>query len=102
MIYVIASVEVKPGQRAAFLAEFHRVVPLVQAEAGCLAYGPTVDVATGIAVQVPLRENVVTIVEQWTDLDALRAHLAAAHMAEYRERVKNLVVRTQLQVLQPA
>lgn len=102
MIHVIATVEVKPGQRQAFLAEFHRVVPLVHAEAGCLAYGPTIDVATGLAVQVPLRENVVTIVEQWSDLDALRAHLAAPHMAEYRERVKNLIVRTQLQVLQPA
>lgn len=102
MIHVIAAIEVKPGRRAAFLVEFHRVVPLVQAEAGCLAYGPTVDLPTGLAMQGPPRENLVTIVEQWTDLDALQAHIAAPHMAEYREHVKDLVVRVQLQVLQPA
>ncbi len=102
MIHVIAAIEVKPGQREAFLTEFRRVVPLVRAESGCLAYGPTVDVATGLPAQGPPRENVVTIVEQWTDLDALRAHLGAPHMAEYRERVKDLVLRVQLQVLQPA
>lgn len=102
MIHVIATIEVKAGQRQAFLAEFHGVVPLVKAEAGCMAYGPTVDVATGLPSQVPVRENVVTIVEQWTDLDALRTHLAAPHMAEYRVRVKDLIVRVQLQVLQPA
>lgn len=102
MIHVLATVEVKPGHRDAFLAEFHRVVPLVLAEAGCLAYGATIDVDSGLPVQLPPRENVVVIVEQWTDLAALRAHIGAAHMAEYRVRIKDLVVHTKLQVLQPA
>ena len=39
-------------ERDAFLAEFQRIVPLVHAEAGCLEYGPTIDVPTGIGVQV--------------------------------------------------
>ena len=34
MIHVIATIEVQPGRRAAFLAEFHRIVPLVRAAAG--------------------------------------------------------------------
>src|SRR5436190_13081656 len=100
MIHVIATIELVAGKREAFLTEFRQVVPLVRAEAGCLEYGPTVDVPTGILVQVPLREHVVTIVEKWESLDALRAHLAAPHMAEYRQRVQHLVVGTQLQVLQ--
>jgi quinol monooxygenase YgiN len=49
-----------------------------------------------------VREGVVTVIERWEGLDALRAHLAAPHMQEYRARVKDYVVRTQLQVLQPA
>lgn len=102
MIHVIATAELREGKREDFLREFHRVVPQVRAEAGCLEYGPTVDVATGIAVQVPSRDNVVTILEKWESLDALRAHLQAPHMQQYRERVKDLVVRVQLQVLQPA
>jgi quinol monooxygenase YgiN len=102
MIHVIATITVKPGQRDAFLAEFHRIVPAVHAEAGCLEYGPTVDAASGIAVQGPLRENVAVIIEKWASLEALKAHMQAPHMAEYRVRVKDLVVSVQLQILQPA
>ncbi len=101
MIHVIATVEVQAGRREAFLAEFRRVVPLVRAEPGCLEYGPTIDVAAGLPVQTALRDDVVTILEKWEGLDALRAHLATTHMQEYRSRVKDLVVRVQLQVLQP-
>jgi quinol monooxygenase YgiN len=102
MIHVIATIDVAPGRREAVLAEFHRIVALVRAEAGCLEYGPAVDVPSGIASQVPLRDNVVTVVEKWQNLDALRAHATAPHMLEYRSRVKDLVVRVQLQILEPA
>jgi quinol monooxygenase YgiN len=102
MIHVIATIDVAPGRREAVLAEFHRIVPLVRAETGCLEYGPAVDVSSGIASQVPIRDNVVTVVEKWQSLDALRAHATAPHMLEYRGRVKDLVVRVQLQILEPA
>jgi quinol monooxygenase YgiN len=101
MIHVIATITVKPGQREAFLAEFHRIVPLVHAEAGCIEYGPTVDVASGIAVQGPLRANVAVIIENWESLDALKAHTHAPHMADYRVRVKDYVESVQLQILAP-
>jgi quinol monooxygenase YgiN len=101
VIHVIATIELAAGKREAFLAEFHRVVPLVRAEAGCLDYGPTIDLPTDIPAQVAPRDNVVTVVERWESLDALRAHVAAPHMQEYRGRVKDYVVRVQLQVLQP-
>ena len=102
MIHVIATIELAEGKRDAFLAEFRQLVPLVRAEAGCLAYGPAVDVETGLSAQPPMRPNAVTIVEQWDSLDALRAHLQAPHMAAYRPKVKDFVVKTTLQVLQPA
>lgn len=102
MIHVLASISVAPGRREAFLAEFHRVVPAVLAEDGCLAYGPAVDVVSGIAIQPPERRDVVVVIEQWRDLAALNAHLVAPHMAGYRERVKDLVTGVQLQVLRPA
>jgi quinol monooxygenase YgiN len=101
MIFVIATVEVKPGKREAFLAEFHKNVPNVKAEQGCIEYGPTVDLASGIKAQIPLRENAVTIVEKWESLSALQAHLVAPHMTAYRERVKEIVVGTTLQILEP-
>jgi quinol monooxygenase YgiN len=102
MIHVIATAELKPGKREQFLAEFHRVVPLVRGEAGCLEYGPAVDLPTGLPAQLPIRDDVVVIVEKWESLEALQAHLTAPHMAEYRSRVKDLVDKVQLQVLTPA
>jgi quinol monooxygenase YgiN len=101
MIFVIATIEVKPGKREAFLMEFHKNMPNVRAEKGCLEYGPTVDLKTDIKAQIPLRENAVTIVEKWESLQALHAHLAAPHMATYRERVKDYVAGVTLQILEP-
>lgn len=102
MIHVIATIELAAGQREAFLKEFHALVPKVHAETGCLEYGPTVDVASGIAAQGSPRPDVVTVVEKWSDLAALQAHLGAPHMVDYRPRVKHLVRATTLQILEPA
>ena len=102
MIFVIATIEVVEGHRDRFLAEFHRIVPVVRQERGCLEYGPTVDVPTDIAVQGPVRDHTVTVVEKWESIETLKAHLAAPHMAEYRERVRELVAAVDLQILTPA
>jgi quinol monooxygenase YgiN len=101
MIHVIATIELVEGQRAAFLKEFQALVPQVRAEVGCLEYGPTIDVASGMTAQGSPRDNVVTVVEKWSDLAALQAHSVAPHMEAYRPRVKHLVRSTKLQVLEP-
>ena len=101
MIHVIATIEIREGRRDEFLKEFHRIVPLVRQEQGCLEYGPAVDVPTAIAAQGPIREHTVTAIEKWNNLKALQAHLSAPHMAEYRERVRELVIAVDLQVLTP-
>ena len=102
MIHVIATIEVAPGKRAAFLEQFHWVVPLVRAEEGCIEYGPAIDLATANAVQVPLRPDTVIVLEKWSSLAALAAHSKALHMDEYRVRVKDLAKGVSLQVLEPA
>ena len=102
MIYVIATAELQPGCRDKFLAEFHKIVPAVRAEEGCIEYGPTVDAETDIGPQQPTGADVVTIVEKWESVDALKAHLVAPHMQEYRPKVKDLVKSTTLHILEPA
>src|SRR5262245_45047414 len=102
MIHVIATIELAEGKREAFLEEFRRVVPLVRAEAGCLEYGPAIDLPTDIPAQGPPRPDVVVVVEKWEGLEALKAHLAAPHMTAYRARVKDLVAGARMQVLRPA
>lgn len=102
MIHVIATIELHPGTRAAFLKEFHALMPDVLAEDGCIEYGPAVDVDAGLAVQIPVRADTVTVVEKWRDLAALRAHLDAPHMHAYRPKVKAFVASVRLSVLEPA
>jgi quinol monooxygenase YgiN len=102
MIHVIATIEVRPGQREAFLAEFRQVLPAVLAEAGCLAYGPAIDAETGIDRQTRKGQDTVTIIEQWDSVDHLKAHLAAPHMLAYREKIKDIVLGATLHILEPA
>lgn len=102
MIHVIATIELHAGKREAFLEAFHELMPQVHAEPGCIEYGPAVDVESGIPRQGELRANVAVILEKWESLDHLKAHLAASHMGEYREKVKDLVDSVSLQILQPA
>ena len=101
MIHVIATIDLNLGTRDAFLAEFHKIVAPVRAEAGCLDYGPTVDAESGIAAQGSVRADVVTVVERWESLAHLQAHLVAPHMVEYRPKVKDFVKSVTLQILKP-
>ena len=102
MIHVIATIQLNAGCRDEFIEHFRALVPAVLAEDGCLDYGPTVDVATTIGAQGPMRDDVVTVVERWESTEALADHLIAPHMNEYRTKVKDLVAGMTLQVLEPA
>lgn len=101
MIHVVAQIQVAEGRRDAFLEEFHRLVPEVLQEKGCIEYGPTIDAVTDLERQ-QTDGNIVTILEKWDSLGDLKAHLVAPHMESYRERVKDLVVGAKLHVLEPA
>lgn len=102
MIHVIATIELAPGTRAAFLAEFRKVIASVRAEAGCIEYGPAIDVESGLSAQARIGENRVAVIEKWESMEALRAHLVAPHMVAYRMTVRDFVVSTELRVLAPA
>lgn len=102
MIHVIAKIKTARGKRSEFLEEFHKLVPSVLAEAGCVEYGPTTDAVTEIKSQQVAGDDVAVIIERWENLDALKAHLVADHMTAYRTRVKNLVENTTLEVYETA
>ena len=101
MINVIASIQIKEGRRSEFIDIFKSNVPNVLEEKGCIAYVPTLDVPTGLPPQ-ELNSNVVTIIEKWESLKDLRAHLSAPHMLTYKEKVKDLVEKMSLKILEEA
>jgi quinol monooxygenase YgiN len=101
MIHVIASINTATGRRDDVLKLFRLLVPQVLAEAGCREYGTAVDLENAIDGQPAARPDMITVIEKWQDPAALRAHLAAPHMQQFREKVKNLVTGVEIRVLSP-
>ena len=98
MINVIASIHIKEGRLSEFIEIFKSNIPNVLKEKGCIEYVPTIDVPTGLPPQES-NNNVVTIIEKWSSLEDLQAHLSAPHMLAYKEKVKDLVDKMLLRVL---
>ena len=102
MIHVVATVELKPGCRDQYLDILRQNIPHVRAEEGCIAYEPTIDIETDIAIQEKTGEDVVTMIEAWESVDALKKHFTEPHMLAYREKAKDLFKQIRVRVLQPA
>jgi quinol monooxygenase YgiN len=99
MIHVFATVTTQPGQREAVLALFNKNRPAVLAEAGCVSYEAVVDVPDFGGFQTPLGNDTFAVVERWESTEALKAHAASAHMAEYARNTAPLLARRTINVL---
>ena len=95
MIHVVARMELNPGCREKMIAEIEKIVALVRAEDGCITYNPCLDINPAAGAEF------ITIVEAWESEAHLQAHLASAHMAAYKEAVKDLRKGSIVQVLNP-
>ena len=95
MIYVIARMELNEGCKDAMLKVLEKTVPQVLAEDGCIMYTPCLE------ADEENQEKYLTIVEAWKDREVHRAHLAAPHMAAFREAVKDLRKNSCVNVLEP-
>lgn len=100
MIHVVAKITVDPARREEFLAAFAELTPLVLAEQGCIEYGAAIDLPTSIPPQELAGEDAVMVIEKWESVPMLEAHLAAPHMATFREKVGDSMRGVTLQVLQ--
>lgn len=102
MIRVVATLELHPGQRPAFLQAFLELSPLVRAENGCLEYCACTEIPSALPPAIRPREDVLIVIETWRDEASLDAHLKAPHMdaffAAHGAKLKNV----SLQVLRPA
>ena len=101
MIHVVAIITALPGHRATSLEAFKANVPNVHAEAGCIEYGAVVDADPGTATMTQAGPDTFMVIEKWASLDALKAHAAAPHMADYAARTRPLVANRVVHVLSP-
>jgi quinol monooxygenase YgiN len=102
MIRVVAVITAKPGLREELLALFRANVPKVHAEAGCIEYGPFVDVERFAGFQAPIGPDAFVVLETWADAAALKAHAAAPHMAEYGRASKPMIAERKIHIFAPA
>jgi quinol monooxygenase YgiN len=102
MIHVLAMITAKPGMRDRILEHFRANMPAVHAEQGCIEYGPAIDTENAGRIQTPLGPDSFVVIEKWQSLDALRAHGAAPHMAEYAAKTRDMVATRVIHVLSPA
>jgi quinol monooxygenase YgiN len=101
IVHVIAIITTKPGLRKTVLDAFRTVVPAVLAEDGCIEYGPAVDSEEVGSFQSKFGEDTFVVVEKWESAAALKAHLAAPHMAAYAAKSKDLIANRVIHVLTP-
>jgi quinol monooxygenase YgiN len=101
MIHVLATISLQPNRRDEWAAAFRDLAPLVRQEEGCIEYAAAFDLDAGLPRQAPVAPDEAVVIEKWASVEALIAHLAAPHMASYRERVKSLVREVRLRVLSP-
>jgi len=102
MIHVIAIITAKPGKREEVLRHFRANVPNVRAERGCIEYGAAVDADPALPVQTKYGPETFVVVEKWENMDALKAHAAAPHMAAYGAKTKELLASRVIHILSPA
>ena len=98
MIHVIVSTTIKPNKLDEYLDRARNLAPLVEAEAGCLRYEYTVDVASPLPTQEPVQADRVTLIEEWESLAHLEAHLQAPHMREHGPALGALRENSQIRV----
>ena len=98
MVHVLAALRIKEGHLAEFIEIFKANVPNVLLEKGCIEYSPAIDLPTEISTQ-DIDKNVVTVVEKWESLDALKDHSVAPHMLAYGEKVKDILENVSLKIL---
>ncbi|MBC8129119.1 MAG: antibiotic biosynthesis monooxygenase [Rhizobiaceae bacterium] len=90
MIYVIATLEIRPGSRDAVVAAATPCLFGTRDEDGCLRYDLLVDV---------LDETRLTFVEVWESREALQAHFSAPHLVAWRAARAPYVVSARVEIV---
>ena len=82
MIVVTSKFKSLPGLRAKIIEMARPCIEATRKEKGCVRYELFVSSEDDVTLQ---------FVEQWTDPDALRAHMKTSHFATFREQRKDSV-----------
>lgn len=91
IVNVLAIITTQPGMRQKVLELVHSIEATVRAEVGCIEYQATVDLENVGPFQTEFGEDTFVVIEKWESLQALNAHAASPHMADYAAKTKGLL-----------
>lgn len=101
MIYVLAFITTLPGHRDEVLDAYRSNTSAVRAENGCIEYSAAFDPVNEDQTPVALGPDSFVIIEKWDDFRCLQDHRVSPHMKAYGARVKDLIVKRVVHVLDP-
>ena len=81
MIVVQVEVIVEPGSASKVVDAVKKMETATRQEAGCLKYAFAVDISD---------PGMVRVIERWESMDAIKAHMASPHMAQFQKDVMAL------------
>ncbi|MCX7324038.1 MAG: putative quinol monooxygenase [Hyphomicrobiales bacterium] len=92
MIYLIATLRIKPGSLAAVTAAVTPCLEATRKEAGCISYDLHADVTDPEAL---------VFVERWETREALTAHFGTPHLQAWREAGGPHIVSRKIEIIHP-
>jgi quinol monooxygenase YgiN len=92
VIYVVATLRVKPGKLSQLLDAAKLVIAATRKEDGCLFYDLHQSVTD---------PDQLVFVERWTSREALGKHFDAAHMVPWRAAGTECVLERKVEIITP-
>lgn len=92
MIYVLATLIVKPEKRADFLENARDVIHATRREAGCISY----DLTSSIT-----EPNEFIFVERWESREHLAAHFETPHLQHWRKLCDEFLAKRSIEIIKP-
>ncbi len=93
MIYVVATMSIKPEMREQVLAAARIAIAETLKEKGCQSYD------MHISVSDPSK---LVFVERWDDRDCLTSHMGMPHFKEWRKVANEAIVSRKVEIIAPA
>lgn len=92
MIYVVATLTIKPDSLAALREAAMPCIEATREEPGCIFY----DLNTSVS-----NSQRVVFVEQWKSRADLENHFSAPHMKVWREKSAPMIVSRKIEIIHP-
>ncbi|MEM9574160.1 MAG: putative quinol monooxygenase [Pseudomonadota bacterium] len=92
MIYLIATLKIKPGSLPAIMEAVAPCIEATRKEKGCISYD---------LFQSTTDENTLTFVERWTDQASIDAHFEEPHLIAWREAGEPFFTDRKIEIIHP-